>query len=185
MMHPHKTAFALVAALGALVGAASPALAAPRTYALVIAENRSLDPGVAPLRYADDDGVRNYELFSLFADRAALFTVLDDDTARLHPDTARRAEVPERAAILRRLAEWNHAMEADLARGDEPELYFVYAGHGDVDGNGMGYVALHDAKLTRADLFREVVAPSKARFVHLVVDACKSYFVVNASGFTW
>ena len=171
----------LVAAL--LAGASADA--APRTYALIVAENRSLDPNVAPLRYADDDGVRNFELFSLFADRTALFAVLDDDTARLHPEGARRAEVPERAAILARLAEWNREMEADLARGDEPELFFIYAGHGDVDGAGMGYVSLHDARLTRADLFRAIVAPSKARFIHLIIDACKSYFLVNARGGAW
>jgi hypothetical protein len=175
-----SSAFAILALLSA-----APAAAATRTYALVIAENHSQDAAVPPLRYADDDGVRNYELFSLFADRTALFAVLDDDTARLHPEAARRAEVPDKPAILARLAEWNHAMEADLARGDEPELYFLYAGHGDVDPTGMGYVSLHDGKLTRADLFREAVGPSKARFVHLVIDACKSYFMVNARGGTW
>ncbi|MSP60986.1 MAG: hypothetical protein EXR72_11700 [Myxococcales bacterium] len=175
----------LISLVGLGLGLAAPANAATRTYALVIAANRSLDPKVPALRFADDDGVRNYELFSLFADHAALFTVLDDDTARIHPEASRRAEVPERAAILRRLGEWNHLMEADLARGDEPELYFVYAGHGDVDPAGMGYVSLHDAKLTRADLFHDVVAPSKASFIHLVVDACKSYFLVNARGGTW
>ncbi len=169
----------------ALLAQAAAAPAATRTYAIVVAENRSLDPAVPPLRFADDDGVRNFELLSLFADRAALFAVLDEDTARIHPDAARRAEVPERAAVMERLAAWNREMAADLARGDEPELFFVYAGHGDVDPTGMGYVALHDGKLTRADLFREVVAPSKARFVHLVIDACKSYFMVNARGGTW
>jgi hypothetical protein len=153
-----------------------------RTYAIVIAQNRSLDPGVRPLRYADDDGVKNWELLSLYADRSALFVVLDEETARLHPDAARVAEVPEKAAILQRLAAFNDQMAADLACGDDPELFFVYAGHGDVDAAGQGYVNLHDAKLTRSDLFREVVGPSKARFVHVIIDACKSYFMVNARG---
>jgi hypothetical protein len=90
--------------------------------------------------------------------------------------------VPERAAIFERLRELNTIMAADVARGDEPELFFVYAGHGDVDATGQGYVNLHDAKLTRADLYREIIAPSKARFVHVIVDACKSYFMVNARG---
>jgi hypothetical protein len=169
----------------AILAVATPAAAVTRTYALIVAENHSLDPSVPPLRYADDDGVRNFELFSLFADHAALFTTLDDDTARVHPGAVGRAEVPDHAAILARLDAWNREMEADLARGDEPELFFVYAGHGDVDPTGMGYVSLHDAKLTRADLFREVVAPSKASFVHVLVDACKSYFLVNSRGGTW
>jgi len=153
-----------------------------RTYAIVIAQNRSLDPGVAPLRYADDDGVKTWELLSLFADRSALFVVPDEETTRLHPEAARAAEVPERASILNRLRAFDVEMAADIVRGDEPELFFVYAGHGDVDAGGQGYVNLHDGKLTRGDLFREVIAPSKARFVHVIIDACKSYFMVNSRG---
>lgn len=109
-----------------------------RTYAIVIAQNRSLDPGVKPLRYADDDGVKTWELLSLYAERSALFVVLDEETARLHPDAGRVAEVPEKAAILARLAAFNDQMAADIARGDDPELFFVYAGHGDVDAAGQG-----------------------------------------------
>jgi hypothetical protein len=158
------------------------AAAHPRTYAVVVAQNRSLDPGVRPLQYADDDGVKNWELLSLYTDHSSLFVVVDEETARLHPEAAHHAEVPERAAILERLAEYNRQMVADIARGDEPELFFVYAGHGDVDANGQGYINLHDGKLTRAELYREIIAPSKARFVHVIIDACKSYFMVNARG---
>ncbi|HZS39636.1 MAG TPA: hypothetical protein VFF06_22545 [Polyangia bacterium] len=171
-----------MAAALAILACAGAAHARTRLYAVVIAQNRSLDPGVKPLQYADDDGVKNYELLSLYADRASLFVVLDDETARLHPDAAKEAEVPERAAILDRLEQYNVLMAADIRHGDQPELFFVYAGHGDVDATGQGYVNLHDSKLTRADLYREVIAPSKARFVHVIVDACKSYFMVNSRG---
>ncbi len=158
------------------------ASARTKTYAIIVAENRSLDPGVKPLQFADDDGAKTWELFSLFADRTALFVVLDTDSARLHPDAAAHAESPERAAIFDKLARFNAEMSRDIDRGDEPELFFIYAGHGDVDGNGQGYINLRDAKLTRAELYRDIIAPSKARFVHVVVDACKSYFLVNARG---
>ena len=160
------------------------ASARTRTYAVVIAENRSLDPGVKPLQFADDDGAKTWELFQLFADRTALFVVLDADTARLHPDAARAAESPERAAIFDKLARFNAEMARDVDRGDEPELFFIYAGHGDVDGTGQGYINLRDAKLTRAELYRDIIAPSKAKFVHVIVDACKSYYLVNARGST-
>ncbi|HEX6837844.1 MAG TPA: hypothetical protein VF334_14790, partial [Polyangia bacterium] len=161
---------------------AATAHARTKTYAVIIAENRSLDPGVKPLQFADDDGAKTWELFSLFADRTALFVVLDADTARLHPDAARAAESPERAAIFDKLARYNVEMAHDVDRGDVPELFFIYAGHGDVDGTGQGYVNLRDAKLTRAELYRDIIAPSKAKFVHVIVDACKSYFLVNARG---
>jgi hypothetical protein len=158
------------------------ASARTKTYAVIVAENRSLDPNVKPLQFADDDGAKTWELFSLFADRAALFVVLDADSARMHPEAAAHAESPERAAIFDKLARFNVEMAHDVERGDEPELFFIYAGHGDVDGNGQGYVNLRDTKLTRAELYRDVIAPSKARFVHVIVDACKSYFLVNARG---
>ena len=174
-------------ACAALFGTAALALpgvarAKTRVYTVVVAQNRSLDPGVKPLRYADDDGVKDWELLSLYAERSSLFVILDDETAMIHPDAARSAEVPRKQAILDRLAHFNDLMAADEARGDDPELFFVYAGHGDVDSAGQGYVNLFDAKLTRAELFHDVVAPSKAHFVHVIIDACKSYFMVNSRG---
>ena len=166
-------------AIGASSGAAH---ARTRTYAIVIAQNQSHDPGVRSLQYADDDGVKTWELLSLFADQVSLFVVPDAETARLHPAAARRAEVPERAAILERLKRYDAIMAADLARGDVPELFFIYAGHGDVDASGQGYIHLHDGRFTRHDLFHEVIGASRARFLHVIIDACKSYFMVNSRG---
>jgi hypothetical protein len=170
----------VVAALAAV--APSLAQAKTRVYTIVVAQNKSLDPGVKPLRYADDDGVKDFELLSLYGEHSSLFVVMDDETAMVHPDAARMAEVPRKQAILDRLAHYNDLMAQDTARGDDPELFFVYAGHGDVDAAGQGYVNLFDGKLTRAELFHDVVAPSKARFVHVIIDACKSYFMVNSRG---
>jgi hypothetical protein len=175
-------AIAWAVAVAAAVAGGTPARAATRTYALIVAENRSLDPGVKPLQFADDDGAKTWELFSLFAERASLFVVLDADTARLHPEAARHAEPPERAAIFTELRRMEASMLADVLHGDEPELFFIYAGHGDVDGDGQGYINLRDGKLTRAELYREVIAPSHARFVHVIIDACKSYFMVSSRG---
>lgn len=161
---------------------AASAHARTRTYAVVVAQNQSHDPGVRPLQYADDDGVKTWELLSLLTDNASLFVVPDQETARLHPAAAQRAEVPERAAILSRLRHYNRLMARDIERGDEPELFFIYAGHGDVDQTGQGYINLHDGKFTRAELYREVIAPSSARYLHVIIDACKSYFMVNSRG---
>lgn len=173
--------FAAAIAFAATVFA-SAAHAATKAYVVVIANNRSLDPGVPALRYADDDGARTFELMSMFADRAALFAVLDNETARLHPEAAHVAEVPEKKLILERLDQFNREMEGDLARGDEPELFFIYAGHGDVAADGQGYLNLHDSKLERRELYRTIVGPSRARFVHVIIDACKSYFMVKSRG---
>ncbi len=154
-------------------------------YAIVIAHNRSVDPGVAPLRYADDDGARYYELFKLETDRVALFSVLDDETAALFPEAARAARAPEAEAIYAQLARWNAEMEKDARAGRETELIFVYAGHGDVDTAGEGYVNLLGGKLRRRDLYQRVLAPSKATYLHLIIDACKSYFLLKRRGGPW
>lgn len=163
---------------------ATPARAAEgvRPYVLIVANNHSLDKGVKPLRFADDDALRYYELFGLVSDRVELFTVVDDETARLNPALARRARPPRQEAIFSTLARWNEEMKQLKARGKSPELVFVYAGHGDVDKEGEGYVNLLRTKLRRRDLYQRVLAPSQASYVHLIIDACKSYFLVNRRG---
>jgi hypothetical protein len=177
--------FAVFSALFGLIAPVATAEARTKTYLVVVAENDSLDPKQRPLEFADDDAAKNWEMFSLYADEAALFVVLDEDTARLHPEAASAAEVPEREAILERLERFNQQMAIDLAAEDEPELLLIYAGHGDIDENGEGYITLHDGKLTRSDLYREIIKPSKARFVHVIVDACKSYYLVKSRGKQW
>jgi hypothetical protein len=159
-----------------------PARAETRRYVMIVAHNRSLDPGVAPLRYADDDGARYFELFKLITDRVALFSVLDDDTAALFPAAARATRPPEADAIYGTLRSWNEEMAADARAGRSTELIFIYAGHGDVDASGEGYVNLLRSKLRRRDLYQKILAPSKASYVHLIIDACKSYFLVKRRG---
>jgi hypothetical protein len=165
----------------ALTGAAG-ASSSPHRYVLVVAHNQSNDPGVKALRYADDDGVRYFEFFKLSTDRVALFSVLDDETARLFPLAARAARPPTAEAVFETLSRWFSEMEADRRAGRPTELFFVYAGHGDVDKTGEGYVNLLGSKLRRRDLYQKVLAASKADYVHLIIDACKSYFLVNRRG---
>lgn len=151
-------------------------------YVLIIANNHSLDKGVRPLRFADDDAARYYQLFELTAAKTALFTVFDDDTARLYPKLSRRASPPRAKAIFDTLKRWNAEMVAHKEAGRSTELFFIYAGHGDRDEAGEGYVNLQDRKLRRRDLYQQVLAPSKAGYIHLIIDACKSYFLVNRRG---
>jgi hypothetical protein len=176
-----RIALAVVVVAGALA-APRAARAEPRRYVMIIAHNRSLDPGVAPLRFADDDGARYFELFKLITDRVALFSVLDDETAALFPAAARAAQPPEADAIYGTLRRWNKEMADETHAGRSTELVFIYAGHGDVDASGEGYVNLLRSKLRRRDLYEKVLAPSKASYVHLIIDACKSYFLVKRRG---
>src|SRR3954447_9201482 len=88
--------------------AAGPAQASPsghdRTqYAIVIANNSSNDKALEPLRYADDDGARYFELFEAQSDDAVLLTVLDAETQALHPGLASRTLPPTKKELYGQL----------------------------------------------------------------------------------
>ena len=161
------------------VAAASPPA---RNFVVVIANNRSLTAGVEPLRYADDDGARWYELLKPTAERISLFTVFDAESQRVFGPLVAEAQPPTRAAIVARLAEYNRAMTEVRNRGEEPVLYVVIVGHGEIAPDGEGYVSLLDVPLRRSELFRDVIAPSTASFNHLIIDACNAYLLVARRG---
>ncbi len=154
----------------------------PRTYALIVSYNGAPEASMQPLRYADDDGVRYYELFNTVADRTVLLSVLDDETQRQARSIAGETQVPTRANLDRAFDSINASMEADAKAGKQSIFYLVYTGHGGVGANREGFVTLHDGKLTRTALYESIVGRSKATYNHLIIDACDSYFMVNARG---
>jgi hypothetical protein len=165
-----------------LVGTAASAAPERVAYALILANNASTDPKQAPLRYADDDGARYYELFAPRTQETVLLSVLDEDTQALHPGLASKTRPPTRAALQEALGRLNARMAEDRARGANPVLYFVFTGHGKRGPAGEGTVSLLDGAFSRTDLYEKVIAPSRASFIHLIVDACDSYFFVNSRG---
>ncbi|QRN96557.1 hypothetical protein JRI60_47440 [Archangium violaceum] len=165
-----------------LVGAAASAAPEQVSYALIVANNTGLEPKQAPLRYADDDGARYYELFAPRTREAVLLSVMDSETQALHPGLAARTRPPTRAALKEALGRLNARMAEDRARGANPVLYFVFTGHGKRGAAGEGTVSLLDGPFTRTDLYSQVIASSTASFIHLIVDACDSYFFVNSRG---
>src|SRR5262249_6524003 len=76
--------------------------AAVRSFGLVVGNNFSNDPGVKPLRYADDDAVNNARLLGQLGAEVVLLVQMDADTARLAPGLATAA--PTRAALDAALA---------------------------------------------------------------------------------
>lgn len=169
------------ALLSPRVAAADDDSTRPASFALIIGSNRSVDEGVPPLKYADDDAARYLDLFRLLGARTYLLTTLDDNTRRLHPQAAAEALEPRAAPLERTVA----ALAVDVARARdrhvETTLYFVYAGHGNVDEDGEGYFALEDQRVTGADLAR-MVARIPATHVHVIVYACASYFLAYSRG---
>ena len=97
---------------------------APTTerLALVIANNGSLDEGVDPLRFADDDGARMYELLSAFGYDATLLSVLDRDTAEQHPDARQAARPPSWRRLERTVRDLRNRVAQAHRAGHEVEL---------------------------------------------------------------
>ncbi|RKH16854.1 hypothetical protein D7X74_14315 [Corallococcus sp. CA047B] len=171
-------------ALGVLLLVGTAASAAPEQvhYALIVASNTGTEKSQAPLRYADDDGARYYELFAPRSREVVLLSVLDADTQALHPGLAAKTRPPTHASLADALTRLNVRMAQDRAKGQVPVLSFVFVGHGKRGAAGEGTVSLLDGPLTRTELFSRVLAPSKASFIQLIVDACDSYFFVHSRG---
>ncbi len=155
---------------------------APRraTFAIIVGSNQSVDTELAPLKYADDDAARYLDLFRLLGARTYLLTRLDDNTRRLHPQAAAEAEEPKRAPFDKAIAQLTKDVAQARERGVETLVYFVYAGHGNVK-NGEGYLTLEDSRVTGGELAK-IVADIPATRIHVVADACASYFLAQSRG---
>ena len=150
------------------------------TFALIIGSNRSVDSDLPALKYADDDAASYLDLFRVLGARTYLLSRLDDNTRRLHAQASAEALEPKRTVFDQAVAQ----ITADVTRARERQvetvLYFVYAGHGNVR-DGEGYVTLEDTRITGSELAR-IVAAIPATHVHLIVDACASYYLAYSRG---
>jgi hypothetical protein len=158
-------------------------------FALVVGVNQPIDPGPPRLLYADDDAILFHKVFSQIG-RSILLIDPDPSTVRLHgvPEPRRAGETttsvlqgvraPTRANLKAAIGELQALVETSRKKGEQPQLYFVYSGHGDVRNN-QGYLALADDRFTARDLAEQILTPSRATANHVIVDACKSYFIIR------
>lgn len=158
----------------------SPTGETPTSFALVVTNNRSLDPSRPDLRYADDDGVEYAELYSqLFgASHVVLLTELDPESRVLHPGWAAIARAPTRENLEQVVRALSSSIAAARSRQEPVELHLVFAGHGDAE-LGSGFIELADVRLTAADLETGVIDALAADRTHLILDSCNSYFMLN------
>ena len=154
------------------------------SYAIVIGNNAPPSTGTSetlqPLRYADDDAIRYYQLFSRFA-QTHLLVVADAPTQKRYPEIAATATLPTLANLRAVVADLAIQMQRDRARGDKPILYFAFSGHGARDDHGGAFLALLDAPLTQ-DVLYDLVGGLPTEFTHLIVDACNAGGVVGVRG---
>ena len=161
--------------LAALAPAAAAGTDREPIFAVVVGVNRPLGKHTLRLRYADDDAILFHRLFASVGDSTLLVSP-DDATRRLHGSL--KAATPLRQNLVAALESTFARMDEARERGLKPQFYFIYSGHGDVKNN-QGYLALEDARLTSDDLARLVLARSPAINNHVVVDACRSYYLVQ------
>jgi hypothetical protein len=173
-----RALFTILATLAA--SGSARAESAKSGYALVVTNNRSLDPSRPDLHFADDDGANYASLFAEVegADRVVLLTQLDAATAALNPAWTSRARPPVRAELFRAVEELAERLQADRAEGKSTHLWLVFAGHGDID-RGVGFIELEDGRLTAPELDALVVSRLPADRIHLLLDSCNSYFMLH------
>lgn len=169
-----------LALCGLLLSRPSGAEPAARTFALVVANNRSLSLALPDLQYADDDAARYYRLFRAAGPdgNVELLTTFDRTSSLLYPGLKERARPATRRELLRAVAKLKRDVDAAHAKGERVTLYFVFAGHGEVAG-GRGYLHLEDARIDGGFIEREIIDKVAADTKHVLLDSCNSFFVIN------
>jgi hypothetical protein len=151
-------------------------------YVLIVANNQSGDQEDEPLQYADNDGVKFYELYQQAGMECHLLCVPDPNTQRRFPQAAAQARPPTLDNLESALENIFASIQRDKQRGLKTEFRFIYVGHGNVGPNQEGYLHLMDDKLTRPMFFHQILDRSPAAYNHIILDACHSYFLVKKRG---
>ena len=173
----------LLSALLLSMSTPTPSLsAAPARVTIVVGYDGDGGGARPVLAYADDDAARLYLAALQDSERAWLLTTFDDDSARVFPELTRTARAPTKAELGRVLGEAFWQLRAWHDAGRQTELVFSFAGHGDVSAAGEGFLVFADGALTRSELGAQIVRASPADVNHVLIDACASYFMVNARG---
>lgn len=151
------------------------------SFALILGVNQAVDPELPALRYADDDAARDLDLFRALGARTYLLARLDENTARLHPQALAEAALPRRAEFDKAVADLAADVGRAKAQGLRTEVFFVYAGHGNVR-DGKAYLCLEDDRLTGKELSKALLEKVPATRIHLIVDACYSFLLAYGRG---
>lgn len=158
--------------------AAAPRAKLRMTFAIVIGNNKSLGLRRPDLHYADDDAARYFEILQTLApERVTLLADFDRDTQRLFPNAHLKATSPKRRSLEAAGQLLATQVRAAQAAGYETELYFVFAGHGDV-AQGQGFIELLDAPFRASELTAWLRAIPFTR-AHVILDSCNSFFMLG------
>ena len=165
-------------ALPALLGSTTQTSSVSR-FALVVGVNRPL-PGhnYARLEYADDDALRFAHFMKRLGARTHLLVAPDEASAERFPSLSIGATPPRRAQLLEALDRL--ALELEAASKTRREVFIYFSGHGSVSSTGA-YLHLLDGRFSRTDMHSKVLSKLRAERMHVIVDSCHSYLMVNRS----
>ncbi len=174
------TAFTALVTVSVTTSAAGARGGESPAFAVIATNNRSLTLARPDLHYADDDGAKYAELFSDLLGRrnVTLLTRFDAGSRLLFPSWAATARAPTLARFEAAIDETAQRVIAARREGKTAEVYLVLAGHGDVAETG-GFIELADGPLTASRL-DAILARLKTARVHLLLDSCNSWFMLNA-----
>lgn len=148
------------------------------SFAVVIGNNESLGGRRPNLHYADDDAARYFQIFQTISPgKVSLLSNFDRDTQRLFPDVEQFSRAPTVANLKdvgKRLAA--QVLAAKRA-GHETEVYFVFAGHGDV-AQGEGFIEFTDSAFRSREL-QEWLQSIPFTRAHVILDSCNSFFMLG------
>lgn len=150
----------------------------PRRFAVIVGNNRSLNGRRPDLHFADDDAARYFEILTTLAPgRSYLLTRFDRDTSRLFSSARSQTRSPTRLELERLGAKLRQQVKAAQREGRDTELYFVFAGHGDV-AQGEGFIELADGRFRSRDLEAWLSQIPFTR-AHVILDSCNSFFMLG------
>jgi hypothetical protein len=152
---------------------------APLSVAIVVGSNQSPSSSLENLRYGDDDAVQNARTFSLLGAQTTLLVSPDAETRELNPTIHPQAPAT-RAALRKAFEDAKGTLAAARAAGRKTELYFLFAGHGDM-ADGRPFLQVDDGRLYREDL-AELLRAAGADQNHVLVDACYAASFVSDRG---
>ncbi len=150
------------------------------SYAVVIGNNHPLQgSGYEMLQYADDDAIRFARFFESLSIDTHLLTIPDRETSQRFPSMSDKATAPTRAHLLKALSTLEEALNAQ--EGKHREVFFVFSGHGSMSSS-EAFLHLTDGPFTRTDLFEHILKRLPVERMHVIIDSCHSFFLVNARG---
>jgi hypothetical protein len=149
--------------------------------AVIVGVNEPFDGTMSALRYADDDAARFFEMLAPEAEHLELLTLIDAESQPLYISAAAAARSPDRKSLYAALDRAEKASTAAREAGRRTELYFIYTGHGRIEG-GEGQMKLKDGALSRTELTERVLKSAAFDRIHVIIDACNAYHLVSARG---